>query len=153
MTEEMKLNLFIILLFLLSLSMSVVLTVPSFKNAVKNYFQTQDRVILGKVMGKTASIDKNLVFLKIRQKDNILIEIYKEDASTETLEFWQKIDLGPKREGQFTFNGEATNLVYSNIDSDPDMELLVPVFDLDMTARLYTIKYNNEIKQFEIIEK
>jgi hypothetical protein len=131
--------------------MAVVLAVPSFKRKVKEYFVSEHRTILGKVVGNLHSGSGNYVILKIKQKENIFVEIYKEDPQTETLEFLQKIDLGQKKEGHFSFKGEATNLVFTNIDDDENLEILVPVFDAEMTARLYTIKYNESILQFEIL--
>lgn len=130
--------------------MAVILAVPNFKRKFKEYFVSEHRTILGKVIGKIASNSENYVILKIKQKENIFVEIYKEDPTTETLEFMQKIDLGTKKEGHFSFKGEATNLVFANIDEDENLEILVPVFDAEMTARLYTLKYNESILQFEI---
>ena len=132
--------------------MAVILAVPNFKRKFKEYFVSEHRTILGKVVGRAFPESDNYVILKIKQKENIFIEIYKEAAPTETLEFVQKIDLGQKKEGHFSFKGEATNLVFANIDSDEKLEILVPVFDSEMTARLYTIKYNDSILQFEIAE-
>ncbi len=131
--------------------MAVILAVPNFKKKFKEYFITENRAILGKVIGQLQTGSDNYVILKIKQKENIFIEIYIEDPKTETLEFQQKIDLGQKKEGHFSFKGEATNLVFANIDDDDKLEILVPVFDADMTARLYTIKYNDSIHQFEIL--
>lgn len=131
--------------------MAVVLAVPNFKRKFKEYFVTEQRTILGKVIGKINPGSENYVILKIKQKENIFIEIYKEDPKTETLEFEQKLDLGQKKEGHFTFKNEATNLVFTNIDEDENLEILVPVFDAEMTARLYTIKYNESIMQFEVM--
>lgn len=130
--------------------MAVVLAVPNFKRKFKEYFVSEHRTILGKVVGKVSSDSETYVILKIKQKENIFVEIYKEAPSTETLEFLQKIDLGQKKEGHFSFKGEASNLVFANIDDDEKLEILVPVFDTEMTARLYTLKYNESILQFEI---
>jgi hypothetical protein len=131
--------------------MAVILAVPNFKKKFKDYFVSENRIILGKVIGNLEPGSDSYTILKIKQKENIFVEIYKEDPKTETLQFEQKIDLGLKKEGHFSFKGEATNLVFTNIDSDPKLELLVPVFDSEMTARLYTIKYNESILQFEIL--
>lgn len=130
--------------------MAVILAVPNFKRKFKEYFVSEHRTILGKVIGKVSENSENYVILKIKQKENIFVEVYKEDPSTETLEFMQKIDLGQKKEGHFSFKGEASNLVFANIDDDEKLEILVPVFDAEMTARLYTLKYNESIMQFEI---
>ncbi len=147
----MRSPLLIAFLFLMALSMAVVLAVPNFKRKFKEYFVSDQRNILGKVIGKLTPNSGNYVILKIKQKENIFIEIYKEDPKTETLEFQQKLDLGQKKEGHFTFKNEATNLVFANIDEDENLEILAPVFDAEMTARLYTIKYNESIMQFEIL--
>lgn len=146
----MRSSLLVSFLFIMALLMAVILAVPSFKRKFKEYFVTEHRTILGKVVGKNPDGVENYVILKIKQKENIFVEIYKEHPTTETLEFLQKIDLGQKKEGHFSFKGEATNLVFANIDEDEKLEILVPVFDADMTARLYTIKYNESILQFEI---
>lgn len=130
--------------------MAVILAVPNFKKKFKEYFVSEHRTILGKVTGKVSEGSDSVVILKISQKENIFIEVYKEDPSTETLEFLQKVDLGQKKEGHFSFHGEATNLVFANIDEDERLEILVPVFDIEMTARLYTLKYNESISRFEI---
>lgn len=131
--------------------MAVVLAVPNFKKQFKDYFLNEHRTILGKVVGKVSPGSETYVILKIKQKENIFVEIYKEEPRNEALQFLQKIELGQKKEGHFTFKNEATNLVFANIDSDENLEILVPVFDGDMTARLYTIKYNESIMQFEVL--
>lgn len=130
--------------------MAVILAVPNFKKKFKDYFVSEHRTILGKVIGHLSPGSDRYVILKIKQKENIFIEVYTEDPKTETLHFQQKIDLGAKKEGHFSFKGEASNLVFTNIDDDEKLEILVPVFDAEMTARLYTIKYNESILQFEI---
>tara|TARA_B110001454_G_scaffold219201_1_gene251903 strand:- start:47886 stop:48338 length:453 start_codon:yes stop_codon:yes gene_type:complete len=147
----MRSPLLIAFLFLMALSMAVVLAVPNFKKKFKEYFVTEHRTILGKVVGNLHPGSETFVILKIKQKENIFVEVYKEDPKTETLQFMQKLDLGQKKEGHFTFKNEATNLVFTNIDDDENLEILVPVFDSEMTARLYTIKYNESIMQFEVL--
>ena len=146
----MRSPLLVSFLFIFALSIAVILAVPNFKKKVKDYFINEHRTILGKVVGKVSENSETYVILKIQQKENIFVEIYKEAPGTEALEFLQKIDLGQKKEGHFTFKGEASKLVFAHIDDDEKLEILVPVFDADMTARLYTLKYNESIMQFEI---
>ncbi len=134
----------------MALSVAAILANTKFKRKFKEYFVSEHRTILGKVIGQVSKDSENYVILKIKQKENIFVEIYKEAPDTETLEFLQSIDLGQKKEGHFSFKGEASNLVFANIDEDEKLEILVPVFDAEMTARLYTLKYNESILQFEI---
>jgi hypothetical protein len=145
----MKYQKLIIILFLISLGLVVVISVPKMKRSVKELFLDHKRTILSKVQGEVSPGQGKFVILKIKQKDELFLEIYKEEEKTESLNFIQKISLPEKNEGSFTFRGEITNLAFADVDQDTFMEILVPAFSEDMTPRLYTYKFNTTNNQFE----
>ena len=145
----MKFQKLIIILFLISLSMVVIVSVPNLKRSAKSFFLDQKRVILGKVQGEVTPGGEKFVILKIKQKDQIFIEIYKEEEKSENLNFVQKISIPENNEGSLSNRGEVTNLGFADIDNDSFMEILVPVFNSEMVPRLYTFKYNSANSTFE----
>ncbi|MCB0369985.1 MAG: hypothetical protein KDD45_11295 [Bdellovibrionales bacterium] len=145
----MKFQKLIAILFFISIGLVVVVSVPHLKSSVKDFFLNEKRIILAKVQGQVSEDGDRFVILKIRQKDEIFLEIYKEQPKTEQLDFIQKIIIPEKNEGSFTFRGEITNLAFADIDNDSYMEILVPVFNADMTPRLHTFKYNLATDRFE----
>lgn len=147
----MKFQKLILILFVMSLCFIVIVSVPNLKKSVKGLFLDDKRTILAKVQGKVSAEGDKLVILKIKQKDEIFIEVFKEEEKTEFLNFIQKISIPEKNEGSFTFQGEITNLAYGDVDHDGFMEILVPVFSEDMTPRLHTLKYNTTNNSFEVM--
>lgn len=146
----MKFQKLIIVLFVLSLASIVIVSVPKLKRAVKESLLDDKRVILGKVQGSVIADGPSFVILKIKQRDEIFVEIYKEEDKSEALNFIQKLEVSEKNEGSFTFHGELTNLAFADIDEDGYKEILVPVFNSDMTARLYTFKFNSASNLFDV---
>jgi hypothetical protein len=145
----MKFQSIIIVLFLISMGLVVVVSVPNLKRSAKEFFLDEKRIILGKVQGEVTSAGEKFVILKIKQKDEIFVEVYKEEDKSEHLNFVQKITIPEKNEGSFTFRGEITNLAFADIDEDSFMEILVPAFSTDMTPRLHTFKFNSTNSTFE----
>lgn len=149
----MRQKIIISFLFLIAMVMAVMVTVPTLKKSLKTFFVDQNRTILAKVQGPIASHSANYVILKIKQKEDIFVEVFREEEKTENLIFVQKIEIPENKEAHFNFKGEFTNLAFADVDGDGYLEILVPVFNNEMTARLHTYKFNEGTQMFELVSR
>lgn len=111
-----------------------------------------ERKILSSIVFSPEDSNEKYQVLKIKNKDKILVEIYKVIDQYNYF-FVSQIDTGSKYEGYFLLGGNATNLAYINIDDDPVNEIIVPGFDNNLTAHLNVIKFDSSTKTFTLVNQ
>ena len=126
--------------------------IPSWRQKVRLYFHPNDREILAKIVTQMGSENETFSIFKIKQQDDFLIEVYKNNPSGED-SFLTKIPLNEKKDAYFNFKGNATNLALSDIDSDGVPELLVPGYDSDSSPRLNIFKFNKDSQAFDLLKE
>lgn len=92
--------------------------------------------------------EETYTILKIRQRDQIFVEVYKQTDPQAEAVFVTRIDLTDRKDAFFNFRGQATNLAVTDIDQDGVQEILIPAYDQDMTARLNIYKFNSTTNTF-----
>lgn len=138
----MKQKLFIGVLVFAAVSLVTISSIPPWRQAARNVFLSNKREILATVTTQLTMKEETYTILKIKQRDQIFVEVYKQtDPQAESV-FLTRINLTDHRDAFFTFRGQATNLAVSDVDQDGVQEILIPAYDQNMTARLNIYKYD-----------
>ncbi len=138
----MKKKLFIGVLVFAAVSLVTISSIPPWRHAVRGLFLSNEREILATVTTQLTMKEETYTVLKIKQRNQIFVEVYKQtDPQAESV-FLTRINLSESRDAFFTFRGQATNLAVSDVDQDGVQEILIPAYDQNMTARLNIYKYD-----------
>lgn len=120
---------------------------PSFRITLRDTFLLQKREVLAKADGYlTAS--SPITVIKVKTADTLSLEIYTRKENTDELAFFKRIILPEKRDGYFTFRGNATNLVLTDLDGDGNIDILAPSFDENLIPRLHVYSYDPATNAF-----
>lgn len=129
----------------LALGMTVVTTVPYLRHQFRDYFLSEKRHVLARADGfiesSTGGPDDPVSVIKVQTIDTLSLEIYTKTAASDQLVFQKRIVLPERRDGFFTFRGNASNLVLSDVDGDGHSEIIAPTFDENLVPRLNIYKY------------
>lgn len=144
----MKFRTIVSVLFIITIGLGITALNPKWKKEFKSFFVSDSRKILATLETSLYVGGPHLKILKIKQSDQIVIEIFQSDSTGNQFNLFQKIELTDRTEGFFTFQGNATNLAAADTDQDQYIEILVPTFDDQGFARLSTYKFDKDAKQF-----
>jgi hypothetical protein len=140
-------NLLLSSLVIVALLVTMVAITPSLRQQVRDFFTPEHRTILAKVNGDLTGDGLKVMVLKIRTRESLVLEIYRDEM--EGMSLMAKITLPEKRDAYFLLKGNATNLGLADVDSDGVLEILAPTFDDQMVARLNIYKYNPQTHSFD----
>lgn len=107
------------------------------------------RQVLATANGDFMGDGQEMFLIKIKENRQVFLEVYFK--TKENLRFFQRLTLAGPLDGYFTFQGEATNLVITNLDPDSPLEILVPSFDEEFVAHLQVIKFSVLTQKFEFL--
>lgn len=135
-------------LALLAMVCITVASVPRIRNGVKNYFSSSQRQVLSKIQARVSGTGPILTVLKIKQGENLFLEVYKRDTEGNLVPL-SKLLLNESRDGHFILNGNATNLALTDVDQNGDLEIVAPTYDEQLIPRLNIFKFNPESETFD----
>lgn len=138
-------------LFTLASGVTVFAVVPQWRDWVRNLVFSDQRVVLARAVNDLTGKGDNYTFIKIKNRNSLWIEIYRESETESNL--IAKLQIANSKDGYFDFKGQATNLAIADIDADGVSELLVPSFDENLVARLNVFKYHSQDNSFERVFK
>ncbi len=147
----MVLKKFSISLLVFCIGLTAAVAIPQFRDAIRKKFLTEQRKVLAKASSNINADEQEYLILKVKHKNMIQLEVFLKSESS--LKLLQKFTLQGTFDGFFTFAGEATNLVITNLDYDPQLEILAPTFDDDFVAHLQIFKFNIASQQFELLNE
>lgn len=142
-------KLWVIVLSLIMMGLTTVAVVPSLRTKAKALIKSDGRHILAKVNGRATPESPRFTILKISEPEGLSLEIYTLEESSGKMILTSKIRLSEKRDAFFSFQGNATNLAFTDIDGDGSLEIVAPAYDDQMVARLNIFKYNPDTKNFD----
>ncbi|MES2962266.1 MAG: hypothetical protein V4760_00145 [Bdellovibrionota bacterium] len=130
--------------------MLVVTLHPEVRTSVRGTFVKDFRVIVSTAKGNLAGDDRMFTVAKVKTRDSLALEIFEmtENGSQRLVE---KIEIADAKDGYFSFNGKATNLVIDDIDGDGRPEILAPSFDTNLVGRLNVYNYDQSAGGFQRI--
>lgn len=133
----------------LFLIVTLVATSSSLKQKVKAVFNKEERVVLASIEGAITKVNTAQKVLKIKDHNNLIIEIYDENQSPSLL-VTQAI-LTQKVDGYMSLNNQMTKLSILDLDNDGLSEIIVPHFDANNQARVIIFKFNPNTQALENI--
>ena len=119
----------------------------SFRTWMRDTFLSQKRVVLAKADGFLTK-DMPITVIKVVTSETLSLEVYVRKDNSDDLQFFKRIILPEKRDGFFTFRGNATNLVLTDLDGDGNIEILAPSYDENLIPRLNVYSYDPESNSF-----
>ena len=87
--------------------------------------------------------------IKVKWKDQIIIEIFPYNNLKEENSMFDRIVLSNSQDAYFSFQNNSTNLAIADVDNDGLLEILVPTYDIEQNARLNTFKLRDDERGFE----
>jgi len=149
-TQKNPWTLPLLLLGLIAMALIIITTVPQFREKVQANFQTSEkRVILAKATADFNGKGLNLTVIKVKWKDQIIIEIFPYNNLKEENSMFDRIVLSNSQDAYFSFQNNSTNLAIADVDNDGLLEILVPTYDIEQNARLNTFKLRDDERGFE----
>jgi len=136
------------LLLLISFFLAAFTVYSPSRDFIRENVLTHSRKILAKADADLTGKGDWVTIIKVQTADSLALEIYRIDAQHTTSEFLKRIILPDRRDGYFTFRGNATNLVITPVAGDHNMDIIAPTFDESLVPRLNIYRYDSESKDF-----
>jgi hypothetical protein len=133
-------------LFLLCAIISTGLLLPNSRINLATLVNPDGRHVLA-TLPFTANNNEYKI-IKLRKGSSIAVEIYKTKPGTLNSELQAVFDIPDSKDVFYDFKSSLSNLFEANIDEDPATEIIVPVMDNNLVARLNVIKYEPKSQQF-----
>lgn len=144
-------SLFVVLLAsLLGLSASVAAWIsdPDRRDDLRRKWMTSDRQVLAKIEADLTGRGDRFVVIKVLTSDSLSLEYYRVNSATGSPEYLARSVLPEKRDGQFNYQGNATNLALADLNFDQNLEILAPAFDDNLVPRLHVFEYDSATDSF-----
>lgn len=136
------------ILITLAMILVMVASIPTWRQAARNWISPDERTILAKLDGSVTPKGPHLIVLKVKTRDQNFLEIYKKN---ESLQLMQRIALEEPVDARVQFQGRYTNLAMADIDINGTNEIIAPMYDKNSTPRLLVFQYNEALETFEKI--
>ncbi len=135
-------------LCLIALSLAAISVIPQSREIIRSLVISQSRVVLAKAEADLTGHGANIAVVKVQTADSIALEIYEKTAEQDKLKFMKRIVLPEKKDAYFTFRGNATNLVLTDVDGDGILEIVAPTYDENLIPRLNVFKFDPASNDF-----
>src|SRR5580692_10517786 len=113
----------------ISIGLAAINLNDSWRVAIRNVVLPNKRIILAKAKGDLLGNGRSFTVLKIKNQDNINIEVYENDLPSGKTFFKARAILPERRDGLFTYKGNTTNLLLLGNEKGPGLEIIAPAFD------------------------
>src|SRR5262249_6572423 len=110
---------------------------PDLRGWLRSHLRTPSRKVLSTVVGDLRGDGSRIKVVKIRG-ETLLLEFYATSENGES-QLLQRIPLEDRHDAFFDYNGEASNLLLTDIkdaDGEGRKEVIVPSSDTEMRAHL-----------------
>ena len=135
-------------LCLIALSLAVLSVLPQSREIIRNMLVSESRTVLAKAEADLTGHGLKVIVVKVQTADTIALEIFENSADQEKLKFLKRLVLPEKKDAYFSFRGNATNLVVTDVDGDGVLEIVAPTFDENLIPHLNVYKFNAETGDF-----
>jgi hypothetical protein len=151
MTNAQKQKIFMVsfpTLCLISVCLAALTLIPASREFIRSVIVTNSRVVLAKADADITGQGMKVSVIKVQTSDTIALEIFENEGDTLKLKFVKRLVLPEKRDAYFSFRGNATNLVVTDVDGDGTLEIVSPTFDENLVPRLNVFKFDPERHDF-----
>lgn len=133
--------------FLLALSLTIYFN-PKLNTYLLARAQKDKRTVLAKIITQKLNPHSQFTLLKIKNKDQIWLEVY-EESETQDIELISKLSLEGSFDAHIFLKDKATNLAIANIDRDSELEIISPTYNRKMEPILNVFKYDRVMEEFK----
>ena len=88
--------------------------------------------------------------VKVATRDSIWLEVYR-TTEAGVVEVVEKLQQPQRRDGYYSFQGQAANLVIEDVDNDGQLEILSPSFNMDLVGKLDIYRYEPMTKSLHLV--
>lgn len=127
---------------------TVVASVPKWRDSVRSWVQSPYRTILAKTRGDLTGQGFVVSVIKIKTQEGISVEIFERSEDSDQERLLSRLKFEERRDGHFSIRGQATNLAMMDVDGDGVLEIIVPVYDENLIPRLHVFKFDPMGKVF-----
>ncbi|MBK9293789.1 MAG: hypothetical protein IPM57_04980 [Oligoflexia bacterium] len=131
---------------LIALAFGAVLVTPQLRELAQSKIRKNERIILAVTNATLDESGKIYQIIKVKTTDGLYIEVFSANVLIASAK------LPDKKDGYFTYNGQATNLAVDDINNDSFKEILATSFDDNMVAHLNVYRLVKDQKTLEAIE-
>lgn len=135
-------NIIFVVLGISVLVVSIVASVPQWRDAVRSRFSGPYRQVLAKARGDLTGEGMIVSVVKIKTHEGISVEIFERMNEGEGERLMTRLKFDERRDGHFNIRGQATNLAMMDLDGDGLTEIIVPVFDENLIPRLHVFRFD-----------
>ena len=123
--------------------------VPPFKDVARKIMSVEEQKVLS--VSKGFSINEDLIIdvYKVQRGEDIYIEIYDHNTS----EMIQSIAFDKSFDTYFKAAGKSANLFLDDVNGDNTLDVIVPAHDKKLFARLHVLTFDQESKQFVLMQQ
>ncbi len=134
---------FAIILFFVSILLSIVLLNPSVKSKTMAWLLTTQKQVLSQLEMRVE--DKTYKVVKVQNLLGLAVELYKIEGDEMT--FLDSQQLTDKKDAFYKFDEVKHNLFLKDINADGTPEIILPSLDKNMKARLNIFSFDpiNEV--------
>lgn len=133
-------------LFCFCLVLSAVILTPQARERLTAFLNPDARTVLATLPMQTPQGRFKIV--KLRKGEHISIEIYKLNEASVTGDLYATFEIPDSKDVFYDFKSTISNLFEANIDDDPTTEIIIPVMDHNLVARLNVIKFDPQSQHF-----
>ena len=120
---------------------------PNVQNYSEEKSRSKDREILSKI--ETSKLNDQIKFtlIKVKHNQKLFLEIY--GHMNHGLELIETLNLDGSFDAFLMLKDRTSNLIISNIDGDPGLEIIAPTYDKRMKPILNVYKYDSQMEKIK----
>lgn len=135
-------------------AISIVLLIFSififFNTKINVYFsqfsRSSNREVLSKIETTQLNSQMKLTLVKVKQNQKMYLEVFVH--MNHGLELIETLTLDGEFDAFLMLKERTSNLLISNIDREPDLEIIAPTYDRRMKPILNVFKYDSNLEEF-----
>ncbi len=135
----------------ISVSLAAINFNDEWREQIREHLLPNKREILAKASGDLLGTGRAFTVLKVKNQDNINIEVYENDPASGKTFFKARAILPERRDGLFKYKGSATNLLLLDVENSKGLEIIAPSFDENLVPRLHIYKFNDMTSSLDTI--
>ena len=121
------------------------------REQIRDLILKDKRKVLAKVIGDLSGKNKSFTILKVKTRDSLAIEVYQNIDNGLKSDFRGRYILPEKRDGHFTYQGNAVSLILMDVNADGSLEILTSAYDENLVPRMHVLRFLNDQSDFEAL--
>ena len=142
-------------LYTVFLTLFCVSTICALNNDIREKlhvkFTSHQREVLSTATGNLLYNGQKAKVIKVRKNNEFFLEVYGNTLNSQSVPLLlSRISLPFGRDAYINFKGVSSNLALHDIDGDNKLEILVPGYEKNLSARINIYKYDEDQHIFRL---